>query len=126
MSDINDPKNQAKMNHFIVEHAPLISLHLKQLRSAGKLPSHLEDEDLHSFGVQGLIEALHKYNPERGVKFSTYAGQRIRGLILDHASAEGPIPKHIRTQAKKLQSKPQSESAAPVKDITPKPEPSES
>ena len=113
MSDINDPKNQNKINHFITEHAPLISLHIKQLRNAGKIPSHIEDDDLHFAGVHGLMDALHKFEPDRGHKFSTYAGQRIRGMILDHAASQDVIPKHIRQQAKQFKTeKPASPDAA--------------
>jgi len=102
MSNINDPKNQAKISHFILEHAPLINLHIKQLRAAGKIPASIEDDDLHFHGVHGLMDALHKFDPDRGVKFSTYAGQRIKGKMLDHVAEQDIVPKHIRQQAKKF------------------------
>jgi RNA polymerase sigma factor FliA len=100
MSDLNDPKNKNKIDHFITEHAPLVSLHIKKLRRAGRIPPHINDEDLHSVGVHGLMEALHKFQPERGHKFHTYAGERIKGLVLDHCAAQDEVPKHIRQEGK--------------------------
>jgi RNA polymerase sigma factor for flagellar operon FliA len=102
MADLNDPKNQSKLNHFIAEYAPLIKMHIKKLRDANKIPSHTEDEDLIFHGVHGLMDALHKYDPTRGVKFQTYLGHRVQGKMLDHVASENAIPKHIREQAKQF------------------------
>ena len=125
MSKFKDPKNQAKLNHFILEHMPLVNLHIKKLRNSGKIPEHIEDEDLHFEGIHGLIDALHRFDDKMGVKFSTYAGRRIAGKMLDHASSQDVIPKHIRAEAKKFKASAQPTEApidaptsAPIK--TPK------
>ncbi len=53
-------------------------------RLAASLPAHVPREDLESYGVMGLLEALQRYDPSQGVRFETFAWHRIRGAILDH------------------------------------------
>ena len=60
------------------------------------LPSVVEMDDLINDGVIGLIRALHRYDPDRGVGFSTYAGHRIRGAMLDGLRERDPLPRSIR------------------------------
>ncbi|MDD4752498.1 MAG: FliA/WhiG family RNA polymerase sigma factor, partial [Desulfitobacteriaceae bacterium] len=64
------------------------------------LPSHLDEEDLVSFGFLGLIEAVDKFNPKIGVKFETYASYRIKGKIIDEIRKANFLP---RSTYKKLQ-----------------------
>jgi RNA polymerase sigma factor for flagellar operon FliA len=56
----------------------------------------LQYEDMVSFGMQGLIEAHHSYDPNRGAKFSTYALPRIRGAILDALRAAHHLPRSLQ------------------------------
>ncbi len=56
----------------------------------------LQYEDMLSYGVQGLIEAFHAFDPTRGAKFSTYALPRIRGAILDALRAAHPLPRSLQ------------------------------
>jgi len=56
----------------------------------------LQYEDMLSCGVQGLIEAYHAFDPNRGAKFSTYALPRIRGAILDALRAAHPLPRSLQ------------------------------
>lgn len=56
----------------------------------------LQYEDMLSYGVQGLIEAYHAFDPTRGAKFSTYALPRIRGAILDALRAAHPLPRSLQ------------------------------
>jgi RNA polymerase sigma factor for flagellar operon FliA len=58
--------------------------------------SILQYEDMISCGVQGLIEAYHSFDPNRGAKFSTYALPRIRGAILDALRAAHPLPRSLQ------------------------------
>lgn len=60
------------------------------------LPSSVELDELVNDGVIGLIGALQRYDPERGVEFSTYAGHRIRGAMLDGLRQRDPVPRAIR------------------------------
>ena len=99
---LQDPENQKKLNHFLIEHAPLINLHAKKLQNEGKVGSDIDTSDLHMAGFHGLMEAVHRYDPNVGASFSTYAGTRIRGKMLDHLSESSGIPKTLRDQARRL------------------------
>ncbi|MCD6155767.1 MAG: FliA/WhiG family RNA polymerase sigma factor [Candidatus Atribacteria bacterium] len=63
------------------------------------LPSHVDREDLESYGVLGLIQALERFRPQKGLKFETYALSRIRGAVLDYLRSLDPL---TRTQRKNL------------------------
>ena len=108
---LKDPKNQQMLNDFMSEHAPLIHKQINILKSKGKIPENIENEDLHMPGFHGLMDALHKYDHEvasrRSTKegentFSKYAERRIQGKILDHIASQDQIPKVARTRAKNL------------------------
>lgn len=96
------PENQAKINEFLIEHAPTINLHVKKLQNEGKIPEGVDPSDLHLAGFHGLMDAMHKYDPNVGANFQTYAGRRIRGKMLDHIVEQGAIPKTVMTQAKNI------------------------
>ena len=96
------PENQAKINDFLIEHAPIINLHVKKLQNEGKIPEGVDPSDLHLAGFHGLMDAMHKYDPNVGANFSTYAGRRVRGKMLDHIVEQGAIPKTVMTQAKNI------------------------
>jgi|SRR5581483_10190664 len=101
-SPLDDPKNKEKFNHFLIEHAPLINLHVKKLQNEGKIPEGIDVNDLHMEGFHGLVDALHKYDPKVGASFPTYAGRRISGKMLDYLSSLDPVGKVIRTQVKNI------------------------
>ncbi len=65
--------------------------------------SHVEFDDLASYGVFGLIDAIDKYDNNRGVKFETYAQLRIRGAIIDHLREIDWLPRSVRQKAKELE-----------------------
>ncbi|MCB1042233.1 MAG: FliA/WhiG family RNA polymerase sigma factor [Acidobacteria bacterium] len=65
-----------------------------------KLPAHVDLEDLVHAGVLGLIDAVDKFDAERGIKFRTYADFRIRGAILDSLRSLDWVPRSIRKQKK--------------------------
>lgn len=74
---------------------------------AGRLFSsygnNVEYDDLVSYGVFGLIDAIDKYDLNRGVKFDTYAQLRIRGAIIDHLREIDWLPRSVRQKAKELE-----------------------
>lgn len=67
------------------------------------LPSNIEFDDLVSYGIFGLIDAIDKFDRSRGIKFETYAIARIRGSILDELRKNDWIPRSIRQKAKELE-----------------------
>lgn len=67
-----------------------------------KLPGTTELADLISIGTIGLVGAFGNFDPDRGVKFETYATPRIRGAILDESRTRDWVPRLTRTRAKKV------------------------
>ncbi|MBU1945260.1 MAG: RNA polymerase sigma factor WhiG [Actinobacteria bacterium] len=67
------------------------------------LPPSVEYGDLVSYGVVGLLDAIEKFNPERGVKFETYAVARIKGAIIDELRAGDWVPRSVRSQAREIE-----------------------
>ncbi len=64
------------------------------------LPPNFAIEDIASYGVEGLIDAVEKYSPDKGARFETYAIMRIRGNIIDKIRAEDWIPRQMRKKIK--------------------------
>ena len=85
---------------IIIEYAPLVKL------VAGRLGMYLgynvEYEDLVSYGIFGLIDAIDKFDTTKEVKFETYASLRIRGAILDQIRKMDWIPRTVRQKQKKI------------------------
>lgn len=72
-------------------------------RIAVNLPSNVEFDDLVSYGILGLIDAIDKYDFDRNIKFKTYAKMRIRGAIFDELRVLDWTPRSIRQKARKLE-----------------------
>ena len=72
-------------------------------RMIGRLPDTVELGDLVSYGMFGLIDAVEKFEPERGFKFETYAGTRVRGAIIDELRAADWVPRSVRTKARHVE-----------------------
>jgi RNA polymerase sigma factor FliA len=67
------------------------------------LPANIEQADLISYGIFGLIDALEKFDQERGIKFETYAINRIRGAIIDELRAIDWVPRSVRFKAREIE-----------------------
>ncbi|MEW9697696.1 FliA/WhiG family RNA polymerase sigma factor [Paenibacillus sp. SI8] len=72
-------------------------------RLAIGLPKSVSKEDLSSFGVMGLIDAVEKFDYARGLQFETYASWRIRGAIIDGLRQGDWVPRSVREKAKKVE-----------------------
>lgn len=83
---------------LVLAHLPLVKYLAGRL--AVKLPSFIGQEDLESYGVFGLLEAVEKYNPDLGASFKAYAYSRIRGAMIDEIRKLNWIP---RTMWQKIQ-----------------------
>ncbi len=83
---------------LILLFAPLVTMVANRV-GAG-LPTSVEQADLVSYGMFGLIDAIEKYETDRAVKFETYASSRIRGAIIDELRAIDWIPRSVRTKAR--------------------------
>ena len=87
--------------HLILHFAPLVKYVAGRV-SVG-LPPNIEQADLVSYGIFGLIDAIEKYDPERGIKFETYAISRIKGAIIDELRAIDWIPRSVRFKAREVE-----------------------
>jgi RNA polymerase sigma factor FliA len=86
---------------LVRKYIPLVHYHVQRI-SAG-LPKYVSLEDLKSLGMLGLYDALEKFDPNRDLKFDTYASIRIRGAILDGLRKEDWLPRTSREKAKKIE-----------------------
>jgi RNA polymerase sigma factor for flagellar operon FliA len=94
-------QDPALRDRLIVTYAPLVKYVAGRLGSG--LPAHVDDEDLVSYGLLGLIGAIERYDPDRDVKFETYAIARIRGAIIDELRALDWVPRSVRSRARDIE-----------------------
>lgn len=94
-------KSPALKEKLILEYAPLVKF------VAGRLimhiGQHVEYDDLISYGIFGLIDAIDKFDCEKGVKFETYASLRIRGSIIDNIRKMDWVPRTLRQKNKQFE-----------------------
>ncbi len=88
-------------DRLIVAYSPLVKYVAGRLGSG--LPAHVEEADLVSYGLLGLIGAIERYDPERDIKFETYAMMRIRGAIIDELRALDWVPRSVRSRAREIE-----------------------
>ncbi len=88
-------------DELIVSHLPLVKFLVGRI--ASQLPPHLDQEDLMSAAVIGLITAAERFDPSRGVQFKTFAEQRIRGTIIDELRSQDWLTRSLRDKFKKLE-----------------------
>jgi RNA polymerase sigma factor for flagellar operon FliA len=86
---------------FIVQYAPLVKY------VAGKvamgMPANIEFDDLVGFGNFGLLDAIDKFDPDKNVKFKTYAVTRIRGAIFDELRIIDWVPRSVRQKSREFE-----------------------
>jgi RNA polymerase sigma factor for flagellar operon FliA len=87
--------------HFIKQYAPLVKY------VAGKvaigMPHNVEFDDLVGYGTFGLLDAIDKFDPDKGVKFKTYAVTRIRGAIFDELRSIDWVPRSVRQKTREVE-----------------------
>jgi RNA polymerase sigma factor FliA len=86
---------------LVVAYSPMVKFVAGRL-GAG-LPSHVEDADLISYGLMGLIGSIERFEPERGIKFETFAMTRIRGSIIDELRSLDWVPRSVRSRAREIE-----------------------
>lgn len=100
-ADFIRTRSQTARDRLIVQYSPLVKYVAGRVGVG--LPRNVEQADLASFGVFGLIDAIEKFDPERGFKFETYAIARIKGAILDELRSIDWVPRSVRSKARKLE-----------------------
>src|SRR5690625_3897635 len=93
-------KDDEAANDLIKHYMYLVSFHVDRLGS--HIPSTVSRDDLRSFGLQGLYDALKKFDLSRNLKFDTYASFRIRGAIIDGLRKEDWLSRATRDKAKRV------------------------
>src|SRR6476661_5898311 len=88
-------------DRLILTYAPLVKYVAGRLGSG--LPAHVDEGDLVSYGLLGLIGAIERYEPDRDVKFETYAIARIKGAIIDELRALDWVPRSVRSRAREIE-----------------------
>jgi RNA polymerase sigma factor for flagellar operon FliA len=94
-------EHASSRERLILHYAPLVKYVAS--RVATGLPSSVDQADLVSYGMFGLIDALEKFDPERGNKFETYAIPRIKGAIIDELRAMDWVPRSVRFKAREIE-----------------------
>ena len=96
-----DQGDDGARERLVVAYSPMVKFVAGRL-GAG-LPSHVEDADLISYGLVGLIGAIERFEPERGIKFETFAMTRIRGAIIDELRSLDWVPRSVRSRAREIE-----------------------
>ncbi len=86
---------------LVVAYSPLVKY--VSGRMASGLPAHVDEADLISYGLVGLISAIARFEPEREIKFETYAITRIKGAIIDELRSLDWVPRSVRARARAIE-----------------------
>lgn len=97
---LNDKTNKAVRDKLIVQYIYLTKYIIGRIKV--NLPPTFSYEDITSYGVEGLIDAVEKFSPQKGAKFETYALMRIRGCIIDRIRSSDWLPRTVRRKIKEL------------------------
>ena len=93
-------RDRAVRDLLVAHYAPLVRG--VAARTAVGLPASVDAADLVQAGVFGLLDAIARYDPSRGIRFESYAAQRIRGAMLDELRAQDWVPRTVRTRLREI------------------------
>jgi RNA polymerase sigma factor for flagellar operon FliA len=96
-----DYGDQRARDQLILAYSPLVKYVAGRMVSG--LPAHVEEADLISYGLLGLIGALERFDLQRNIKFETYAISRIKGSIIDELRALDWVPRSVRNWARQVE-----------------------
>jgi RNA polymerase sigma factor for flagellar operon FliA len=96
----NNPNSQVK-DKLVLFYLPLVKYLAARL--AIHLPAGINKEDLENCGIIGLLEAMKKFNPERGVNFTSFAKFRIKGAMIDEIRRLSWVPRRLWSQINKVE-----------------------
>src|ERR1700709_2730469 len=86
---------------LVVAYSPLVKYVAGRMASG--LPAHVDEADLISYGLVGLISAISRFEPEREIKFETYAINRIKGATIDELRSLDWVPRSVRARARAIE-----------------------
>ena len=99
---LKDKSNKSVRDTLIVQYIYLIRYVVGRVKVT--LPATISIEDIAGYGVEGLINAVERYSPQKNTRFETYALIRIRGAILDRIRAQDFLPRSVRKKIKDIKS----------------------
>jgi len=94
-------RDRGVRDRLILTYAPLVKFVAGRLGSS--LPSHVDEQDLVSYGLLGLIGAIERFDPDREIKFETFAIMRIKGAIIDELRSLDWVPRSVRSRAREIE-----------------------
>lgn len=97
---LKDKSKKELRDKLIVQYIYLTRYVISRVKMT--LPQSFTLEDVTSFGVEGLIDSIEKYTPDKGARFETYALMRIRGAIIDKIRSQDWIPRSTRKKIKEI------------------------
>ena len=96
-----DDRDEKARERLVLAYSPLVK-YVAGRMSTG-LPSHVEESDLISYGLLGLISAIERFDLSREIKFETFAITRIKGSIIDELRSLDWVPRSVRTKAREIE-----------------------
>jgi len=93
--------DEGARERLVVAYSPLVKFIAGRMASG--LPSHVEESDLISYGLLGLIGAIERFDLERGIKFETFAVARVKGAIIDELRSLDWVPRSVRARARDVE-----------------------
>lgn len=99
--EFRESRAAALRNRLVLQYAPLVKYVAGRMRT--RLPESVDQDDLVSDGVLGLMDAIERFDPGRGLTFQTFAVPRIRGAIIDGMRAMDFVPRSVRDKLRAVQ-----------------------
>ncbi len=100
-SEFKETGAQTLRNQLIIYYSPFVRYIASRVLAG--LPQHFDEEDLVSYGIIGLIDAIERFEPDRNLRFETYAVPRIKGAIFDELRSIDWVPRSVRTMARSVE-----------------------
>lgn len=117
IKEITESWESMTREEIILKHAPMVKYVANRISM--KLPQSVDVDDLIQVGILGLIDAVSRFDPQRGIKFQTFAEFRVRGAILDELRSIDWVPRAVRQIASQIQdvfSELEAEQGQPAED----------
>ena len=96
-----EERDQRARERLVLAYSPLVKYVAGRMSSG--LPAHVEESDLISYGLLGLISAIERFDPGREIKFETFAITRIKGSIIDELRSLDWVPRSVRAKAREIE-----------------------
>jgi RNA polymerase sigma factor FliA len=96
----NDGDEKAR-ERLVLAYSPLVKFVAGRMSTG--LPAHVEEADLISYGLLGLISAIERFDPSRAIKFETFAITRIKGSVIDELRSLDWVPRSVRARAREIE-----------------------